>query len=160
MAGEVGAVIVIFDDDPSNRYPYLTTWLGEHQNESDMAFYATDPFGHLVGPGIGRAEYGGFLMTRPPRRMYDVWSDADYEFAESKPERLLMAGLDYSIHKYVVYVAAKPPRSIFRSIASHVGRRILYVPIGQLSSPKLKRLRVVHVLDSYERRDSAREYIW
>ncbi len=26
-----------------DRYTYLTTWLGEHQNESDMAFYSTDP---------------------------------------------------------------------------------------------------------------------
>jgi hypothetical protein len=160
LAGEVGAVIVIFDEDGGNRYPYLTTWLGEHQNESDMAFYATNPFDHLVGPGIGRAEYGGFLMTRPPRRMYDVWEDPDYEFAESKPERLLLAGLDYSVQHYVVYVASKPPRSIFRSIASHLGRKILYVPIGQLSSPKLKRLRVVHVLDSYERRETAKDYIW
>jgi len=160
MAGEVGAVIVIFDPDAEDRYRYCTTWLGEHRNESDMAFYATNPFDHLVGPGIGRAEYGGFLMTRPPRRMYDVWHDPDYEFAESKPERLLMAGLDYSKQRYVVYVAAKPPRSIFRSIASHLGRRILYVPIGQLSSPKLKKLRIVHVLDGYERRNEAAKFIW
>ena len=89
-------MVVIFDEDRDDRYQYLTTWLGEHQNESDMAFYATNPFDHLVGPGIGRAEYGGFLMTRPPRRMYDVWGDPDYDFAEGKHERLLMAGLDYS----------------------------------------------------------------
>ncbi len=75
IAGEVGAAVVIFDEDPGDRYQYLTTWLGEHQNESDMAFYSTHPFDHLVGPGIGRAEYGGFLMTLPPRRMIDVWSD-------------------------------------------------------------------------------------
>ena len=72
----------------------LTTWLGEHQNESDMAFYSTFPFDHLVGPGIGRAEYGGFLMTLPPRSLMDVWTDADYEFAQNKPERLLMAALE------------------------------------------------------------------
>jgi len=160
LAGEVGAVVVIFDQDLEGRYGYLTTWLGEHQNESDMAFYSTFPFEHLVGPGIGRAEYGGFLMTLPPRRLFDVWSDADYEFAESKPERLLMAALDYSVERFVVYVAARPPRSIFRSIASHLNRKILYVPIGQLSPTKLKRLRVVHVLDSYERRAIAKEYIW
>ncbi len=46
----------------------------------------------------------------------------------------------------------KPPRSIFRSIASHLNRKILYVPIGQLSPTKLKKLSVVHVLDSYARR--------
>ena len=160
LAGEVGAVVVIFDEDTEDRYQYLTTWLGEHQNESDMAFYSTFPFDHLVGPGIGRAEYGGLLMTLPPRRLVDVWSDPDYDYAESKSERLLMAALDYSVERFVVYVASKPPRSIFRSIAGHLQRKILYVPIGQLSPTKVKRLRVVHVLDSYSRRAEAKEYIW
>ena len=125
-----------------------------------MAFYSTFPFDNLVGPGIGRAEYGGLLMALPPRRMYDVWQDNDYNFAESKPERLLLAALDYSVEKLVVYVAAKPPRSIFRSIAAHLNRQILYVPIGALSPTKMKRLRVVHVLDSYERREEVKDYIW
>jgi hypothetical protein len=160
IAGDVGSIVVIFDPDREDRYTYLTTWLGEHQNESDMAFYSTNPFEHLVGPGIGRAEYGGFLMSLPPRRMIDVWSDPDYDFAESKPERLLMAGLDYSVQKHVVYVAAHPPRSVFRSIAARFGRNILYIPIGQLSPQKLKRIRVVHVLDSYSRRREAKDYIW
>jgi len=152
--------VVIFDEDHDDRYPYLTTWLGEHQNESDMAFYSTPPFDHLVGPGIGRAEYGGFLMTLPPRRMIDVWSDPDYDFAQNKPERLLLAALDYSMQRYVVYVAAKPPRSVFRSIAAHLNRRIVYIPIGALNPAKMKKIRVVHVLDSYERRNQAKEFIW
>ncbi len=160
MAGEVGAVVVIFDEDREERYTYLTTWLGENQNESDMAFYSTYPFDHIVGPGIGRAEYGGFLMTLPPRRLYDVWSDPDYEQALTKPERLLMAALDYSVERHVVYVAAKPPRSIFRSIAAHLNRNIVYIPMGALSPTKLKRIRVVHVLDGYERRNGAKEYLW
>jgi hypothetical protein len=158
--GEVGSVVVIFDEDRGNRYTYMTTWLGENQNESDMAFYSTFPFDHLVGPGIGRAEYGGFLMSLPPRRMYDVWQDPDYEFAESKPERLLLAALDYSIHRHVVYVAAKPPRSIFRTIAARVGRTIIYSPLGQLSPVSLKRIRCVHVLDGYDKREIAPEYLW
>jgi hypothetical protein len=160
IAGEVGAVVVIFDQDRENRYTYHTTWLGENQNESDMAYYSTQPFERLVGPGIGRAEYGGFLMTLPPRRMIDVWSDADYDAAESKSERLLLAALDYSIHRLVVYVAARPPRSIYRSIAAHLRRSILYLPIGQLSPAKVKRIRVVHVLDSHARREVAKDYIW
>jgi hypothetical protein len=99
-------------------------------------------------------------MTLPPRRMLDVWGDPDYDFAQDKPERLLLAALDYSMQRYVVYVAAKPPRSIFRSIAAHLNRRIVYIPIGQLSPTRLKKIRVVHVLDSYERRNDAREYLW
>jgi hypothetical protein len=158
--GEVGSVIVIFDDDRDGRYNYMTTWLGEHQNESDMAFYSTYPFDHMIGPGIGRAEYGGFLMSLPARRMYDVWADPDYDFAETKAERLLLAGMDYSIQKYVVYVAAKPPRSVFRSVAARFGRTIAYIPIGQLSPVTMKKLRVVHVLDGYDKREIAKEYIW
>lgn len=160
MAGDVGSVVVIFDEDREDRYQYLTTWLGEHQNESDMAFYATFPFDNLVGPGIGRAEYGGFLMTLPPRRMYDVWTDPDYDQAESKPERLLMAALDYSVERHVVYVAQRPPRSIFRTLAGRMGRSIVYIPIGQLNPAKLKKVRVVHVLDNYSRRKDAKDYIW
>ncbi|HLK48199.1 MAG TPA: hypothetical protein VKT49_08695 [Bryobacteraceae bacterium] len=158
--GEVGAVVVIFDEDRAGRYRYMTTWLGEKQNESDMAFYSTFPFDNMVGPGIGRAEYGGFLMSLPPRRMYDVWQDPDYEFAESKPERLLLAALDYSIHRYVVYVAAQPPRSIFKTIAARAGRTIIYIPLGQLSPVALKKIRVVHVLDGYDKREAAKEYLW
>ena len=99
-------------------------------------------------------------MSLPPRRMYDVWQDPDYEFAESKSERLLLAGLDYSIYHYVVYVAQKPPRSIFRNIAARFARTIIYIPIGQLSPVTMKKLRVVHVLDGYDKRESAKDYIW
>jgi len=158
--GEVGSVVVIFDEDRDNRYTYMTTWLGENQNESDMAFYSTFPFDHLVGPGIGRAEYGGFLMSLPPRRMYDVWQDPDYEFAESKPERLLMAAIDYSVQHYVVYVAARPPRSIFKSVAARAGRTLIYIPLGQLSPVALQKIRVVHVLDGYDKRAIAKDYLW
>jgi hypothetical protein len=99
-------------------------------------------------------------MSLPPRRMYDVWHDPDYDFAESKSERLLLAGLDYSIHRLVVYVAAKPPRTIFKTIAGRIGRTIVYIPIGQLSPVTLKKIRVVHVLDGYDKRKAAKEYIW
>ncbi len=160
IQGEVGSIVVIFDEDRDNRYSYMTTWLGENQNESDMAFYSTFPFDNMVGPGMGRAEYGGFLMSLPARRMYDVWEDPDYEFAESKSERLLMAALDYSIQRHIVYVAAKPPRTIFKAMASRLGRTIIYIPIGQLSPVSLKKIRVVHVLDGHDKREIAKDYIW
>ena len=152
--------VVIFDEDRDNRYPWLTTWLGEHSNESDMAFYSTPPFENLVGPGIGRAEYGGFLMTLPPGRLMDVWTDPDYDFAETKPERLLLAALDYSLERHVVYVGPRPPRAIFRQIAARLARQIVYIPLGALSPEKLRRIRVLHVLDSHERRRTASRYIW
>jgi len=160
FSGDFGALVVIFDEDPTDRYRYLTTWLGEHQNESDMAFYSTQPFEHIVGPGIGRAEYGGLLMILPPRRLYDVWTDSDYDTAESKAERLLMAALDYAMERHVIYIARNPPRTKFRQLAARVNRKIVYIPLGQLSPGKLKKIRVVHVLDGYQRRKAAKQYIW
>ncbi len=159
VTGEVGAVVLIFDGDHDDRYPYCLTWLGEHQNESDMAFYATNPFENFVGPGIGRAEYGGLLLSLPSHRMADVWGDWDYAFCETKSEKLLAAALDYSLEKIVVYAADKPPRSIFKSIANRLGRRIVYVPTGQLSPVALKKIRLMHVLDGHDRREVAKDYI-
>jgi|KBSSwiStaDraftv2_1062776.scaffolds.fasta_scaffold27108_3 hypothetical protein len=158
--GEVGSVVVVFDEDREERYPYRMTWLGEHAQESDMAFYATDPTDAVVGPGIMRAEYGGFMLSFPPRRMTDVWSDPDYASALSKAETLLLAALDYSLEKMVVYVAARPPRSFMKTVADRWGRRILYIPIGQLSPVTLKKVRVVHILDGHDKRALARDYVW
>jgi hypothetical protein len=160
ISGEIGAVVVIFDEDKENRYSWCMTWLGEHSQESDMAFYSTNPYEQLVGPGIARAEYGGFLLSYPPRRMTDVWQDPDYWFAESKAEILLLAALDYTLEKFVVHVAAHPPRSIFKTIADRLGRKIIFVPIGQLSPISLKKVRVVHVLDGHDKRGIAKDYIW
>jgi hypothetical protein len=156
----VGAIVVIFDEDKEGRYNWGMTWLGEHSQESDMAFYSTDPADKVVGPGIARAEYGGFLLSYPPLRMVNVWHDPDYWFAENKPETLLLAALDYSLEKYVVYVAARPPRSIFKNNAARLGKKIIYIPIGQLSPVSLKKIRVAHILDGHDKRDIAREYIW
>ena len=158
--GGVGCLVVIFDDRRKEHYPYRMTWLGEHEQESDMAFYATDPAENIVGPGICRCEYGGFLLSYPPRRMMDVWQDPDYQTAASRSEVLLMAALDYSIEKHVVYVAAKPPRSVFKQMAARQERKIIYIPLGSLSPHKLKQLRILHILSGKDKREIAKDYIW
>jgi len=159
--GGVGCLVVIFDEDhKKDRFPYRMTWLGEHDQESDMAFYATDPAENIVGPGICRCEYGGFLLSYPPRRMMDVWHDSDYQMAKSRSEVLLMAALDYSIEKHVVYVATKPPRSIFKQMSARQDRKIVYIPLGSLSPQKLKHLRIMHILSGKDKREIAKEYIW
>jgi hypothetical protein len=161
IKGGVGSLVVIFDEDRGKeRYPYLMTWLGEHEQESDMAFYATPPADNIVGPGICRCEYGGFILSYPPRRMLDIWQDSDYRFARSKSEVLLLAALDYTREKHVVYAAPRPPRSIFRQIAARLEKKIIYIPLGSLSPVKLKKLRVFHVLHGHDKRETARDYIW
>ena len=160
VRGGVGCVVVIFDTDQESRFRYCMTWHGEHEQESDMAFYATDPADNIVGPGICRCEYGGFLLSYPPLRMLDVWTDPEYNWFHSKPERLLMAALDYSLERYVVYVAPRPPRSYLKVCAARMGRHIVYVPMGTLSPIMLKRIRVFHVLFGHDKREIARDYIW
>jgi hypothetical protein len=125
-----------------------------------MAFYATQPGGNIVGPGICRCEYGGMVLSYPPRRMLDVWTDPDYAFARGKHEVLLLAALDYSPEQHVVYVAARPPRSVFKQIAARVNRKIVYLPLGSLSPVRLKQLRVFHVLFGKDKREVARDFIW
>jgi len=159
--GEVGSVVVIFDDElDSQHYPFTLTWLGEHAEESDMAFYATDPREKVIGPGICRAEYGGFALSWPPRRMSDIWTDARYELARSKPERLILAAMDYSMERVVVVVAPHAPTARMREWAGRLDRQLVYLPIGQFAPTRRRRLRVLHVLDGHSRRETARDYIW
>lgn len=164
MQGKVGSVVLIFDEDQPGqsepeRFPWRVTWLGEHEQESDMAFYST-PSGHnLVGPGISRCQYGGFMLTYPPMRVYDIWQDPYFDIARTKPERLLLAAIDYCEESQVAYIAAKPPRSWCHTVASRYRKKIIYLPIGMFSPVFLKKIRTFHVLDSHHVREYASEYI-
>ena len=165
--GGVGSVVVIFDEDTptgdtpyQEKYPWHTTWLGEHAQESDMSFYATPLSANVVGPGISRCEYGGFMMSYPPRRMFNIWGDPDYKECRTKAEVLLMAAIDYAVKPLIVYVAAKAPRGALKSFARRFGKKIVYFPIGQLSPITLNKLRVFHVLDGRDRRTNADQYIF
>ena len=159
--GEAGSVVVIFDRDLGGRsFPYCMTWLGEDEQESDMAFYSTNPADQVVGPGIMRATYGGFMMTYPPRRVLDVWQDREYRFAKEKAEVLLMAGVDYSEEKLVVHLAKDPPAPAMHRYAAAQKKRILHIPIGSMSPVTLKKIRVVHLLAGRDKRDIAKSFVW
>lgn len=160
--GKVGSVVVIFDPDgeeEKEKFPWKVTWLGEHDQESDMAFYST-PAGEVMdGPGISRCQYGGFMLTYPPLRVYDIWKDPFFDTARNKPERLLMAAIDYSTEKHVVYVAATPPSGWCHSMAAKLGKKIIYMPIGTFSPVALKKIRQFHVLEGHYVRKYAKQYI-
>lgn len=160
--GKAGSVVVVFDRDlgGESKYPYRMTWHGEHDQESDMAFYATEPTEQVVGPGIMRATYGGFMMTMPPGRLFDVWGDPDYRQAREKAEVLLMAGIDYSLEKIIVHVGKTAPSDRLRQYAAGRGKRIVHIPIGSLSVAALKKIRVLHILAGHDKRAIARDYIW
>lgn len=164
LKGRVGSVVFIFDTDLPDAegregFPWRVTWLGEHNQESDMAFYSTPAGEVVIGPGISRCQYGGFMLTFPPLRVYDIWKDPLFDIARNKPERLLLAALDYSLERHVVYVASSPPSSLCRSFASGMRKKIIYLPIGMFSRITLKKMRQFHVLDGHPVRQYAHRYI-
>jgi hypothetical protein len=159
--GGTGSVVLIFDQDSAkNDYPWCITWHGEHDQESDMAFYASDRRKKIVGPGIARCEYGGLMLSYPPRRLANVWNDPHYRGAKSKAEVLLFAAIDYCLDKHVLYVGAEAPRSFFFSLAQRFGKKLVYLPIGTLSPTSLERIRVFHVLAGHRYREIAKNFIW
>ncbi|MBA2847707.1 hypothetical protein G4V39_07310 [Thermosulfuriphilus ammonigenes] len=162
LQGKVGSVVVIFDPDEKTpeAFPWRLTWLGEHDQESDMAFYATPAGEVVVGPGISRCHYGGFMLTYPPQRVYpDIWEDPYFDIARDKPERLLLAAIDYSLEKFIVYIARRPPSERAKSFARRLGRQVVYFPLGQFSPSFLKKIRTFHVLDGHHVRLYAHRYI-
>jgi hypothetical protein len=161
VGGNFGSVVVIFDD-PANedRYPFCMTWLGESYQEGDMAFYSTDPLNNVVGPGISRCEYGGFLISYPPLRLMDVWHDPAFDFTLNGSERLLAAAIDYSLEKYILYLATKPPRDFYRALAGRMAKQIVFLPLSTMSPQKVKKLRIFHILSGHDKRTVAPEYIW
>ncbi|MFA5504071.1 MAG: hypothetical protein WC314_04705 [Vulcanimicrobiota bacterium] len=161
VQGGTGSVVVIFDEDQSNsKFPWCITWHGEHDQESDMAFYATDKSRKVIGPGIARCEYGGLMLSYPPRRLANVWNDPYYRAAKTKAEVLLFAAIDYCQDKHIVYVGEKVPRSYFFQLAQRLGKKLVYLPIGTLSPTSLERIRVFHVLAGHRYRELAKNFIW
>ena len=164
VRGQVGSVVFVFHEDLPNpeiqeQFPWKLTWLGEHNQESDMAFYATPAGEEVIAPGISRCEYGGFVLSYPPLRMFDIWRDRYFDLARTKAERLLLAGIDYSQERLIAYIAAKPPRSFCHTFAHSQGRKIIYLPLGQFSPVLLTKIRFFHVLENPELRKGAHLYI-
>jgi hypothetical protein len=160
-AGQVGSCVIIFDEENiyDTKHPSCHTWLGEHDQESDMAFYATSMTADVVGPGISRCKYGGFMLSFPNRRLFDVWSDPDYQNCKTKQELLLTASIDYSRRPVIVYVAHTPPENQIKQYAARQGKRILYLPIATFPQREIEKLKTFHILDSFEKRKIADDYI-
>lgn len=170
-AYDADALVLIFDEDDAGAgardhekgisYPFRMTWLGEHQNESDMAFYSTHPLENVVGPGISRCEYGGLMMIIPPMQLYDVWRIKEYQRIASGPGELLcIAALDYSRRRDVIHVAARPPSDRLRAVARRLGRRLVHLPLGSFDPERIKKLRSFHILNGRRRRSEVKKYLW
>jgi hypothetical protein len=156
---EVGSVVIIFSEDEA-EHDWKAVWWGEHNQESDMALYASQPGNEVVGPGICRCKYGGLMMTYPPRRLHDIWEDPNYSEFDKPADRLLAAAIDYNEKNAVVHLASRPPSPKLVAIANRLGQKVVHIPLTTLNSIVLGRVRRFHVLDGHDRRGQAGDFIW
>lgn len=158
--GDVSAVVFLFDvpADPK-RYVWQTTWHAEHDEESTIGFFATNFMDNIIGPGIGRSEYGGAMFLFPPRYIPDIWSDPRLKFARSLEDRLVAAACMHSPHRHVAFVSPVPIRSSWRLLARRFNRKLIYLPLGRFSGRLVDKLRMVHVLNGKEVRSFAANFI-
>ncbi len=165
IQGKTDTIVVIFDKDNGEieKYPYKLTWWAEHDRESDMAFYATNPGDYVIGPGITHVEVGGLLSIFPAlflRSIFDSYMDYEYKDTKNKAERLLKAAIIYSKERYIAYVANEPPRKYFYSLAGIKNRELIYIPIDNFSKDSIKTIKHIHILAGRDKRKIAHNYIF
>ncbi len=158
--GQLDCVVMLFDSPADPRdYPWRTTWTAEHHDESTLALFASDFRNELVGPGIGRATYGGALFLFPPRPIADIWNDARLNFTTTLEERILAAACLHSHERRIALLSAAPPGAGWRRLARRYGRKFVHVPLGRFGQATIAQLRTVHVLNGRQVRSYAADFI-
>ncbi len=158
--GYLDCAVMLFDAPADPRdYPWRTTWYAEHDEESTLAFFATNFHDEMVGPGICLATYGGALFLYPPMSIPDVWRDPRLDFAETLEERLLAAACLYSRSRQIVLLSALPPGAGWRRLARRFRKQWVHLPLGQFGDSTIQQLRMVHVLNGKEVRSHAARFI-
>jgi hypothetical protein len=158
--GRLDCVVMLFDSPADPRdYPWRTTWFAEHDEESTLAFFATDFRKELVGPGIGMATYGGAMFMFPPIAIPDIWTDRRLDFVETLEERLLAAACMHSRSPHIAILSSLPPGAGWRRLAKRFQRRFVHVPLSQFGESTVQQLRIAHVLNGKQVRSYAAHFI-
>lgn len=145
--GRVDTVVIIFDGNHDEKYTNQAAWYAEHDEESTLTFYATDPFENMIGPGIARCHYGGLSLLFPPRpvpNIFEITNESDFPDLAS---RLTYGALQFSGEKVVAYVAQKKPGAFLKKMASRLKKHIVWIPIASFSNETIRRLRRFHILN-------------
>jgi hypothetical protein len=158
--GRVDTVVILFDEDNDARYPSHTTWYAEHDEESTLTFYATDPLAKLIGPGIAESEYGGLSLLFPPRPVRNVFElPLGGSGFRNLAEQLVYGGLLNSEERSIAYVSARKPGLRMKRMAAGFKKRLVWVPMASFSAETLRRLRKFHILNGKQVRAWAARFI-
>jgi hypothetical protein len=157
--GKIDTVVIVFDATHDDDYPNHTTWYAEHVEESTLTFYATDPFSDLIGPGVARCRYGGISLLFPPRPVPDIFTLTRDMAMPDLAARLTYGALLWSRERVVAYVADRKPGVFIRTVAAHMKKRLVWVPLASFSNETLRKLRKFHILNGKEVRSWATRFI-
>ena len=160
VIGDLDAVVILFDSPADPReYVWRTTWYAEHQNESTLAFFATNYQQEMVGPGIALATYGGCLFLFPPKRIRDIWTDKRLDYVETLEERVLAAACMNASCPNIALVSPGPPGAAWRRLAKRYKKKWVHIPLSRFSDATINQLRQVHVLNGHQVRSYAADFI-
>tara|TARA_B100001964_G_C14248694_1_gene608771 strand:+ start:1388 stop:3220 length:1833 start_codon:yes stop_codon:yes gene_type:complete len=158
--GRVEIVVFLFDVEPNPEvYQWRQTWYAEHNEESTLCFFATNYMSDMVGPGIGRATYGGCMMIYPPRPIPDIWEDRRINTAKTLEEKILEAAFFHSQEKHITVVSPCLPKSSWRRLARKYHKSIIHIPLKRFSNQTIEKIRRFHVLNGKQIRSFASHFI-
>ena len=152
---------MIFDEDlRAEEYPWMMSLSAEHHNESDIAFYASNPAMHPVSKDIIRARYGAMLALKPalPENEKISWEDLDVD-EDLRKDQMLRLALRLSPRPGILYFSAEPPEAYFYEQARALGKELFHLPHSRVSKRQLRRIQRFHLLSRREVRDIADDYI-
>lgn len=154
------AAVMLFDSPADPRdYPWRTSWYAEHQNESTLAFFASDYRQEMIGPGIGMAVYGGAMFLFPPIAVPDIWHDPRLDFTETLEERLLASACMHSQGRQIALLSSLPPGQGWRRLARRFNKTWVHIPLAQFGQSTIQKMRMVHVLNGKDVRSYAAHFI-
>ena len=157
----IGAWILIFDEDLRQaEYPWIMSLSAEHHNESDIAFYASNPALHPVSREIIRAQYGALIALKPPLPEGEKldWDDLDVD-EDLRKEQLLRLAIQRSPLPGIVYFAKEKPDPYYVKLAASKKKEVYHLPLSRVSQRHLKRIQRFHLLSRRETRRIADDYI-
>lgn len=163
IKGNIGHMVVIFDDMHDEDYTWNIVWYSEAHDDSDLILYSTEPGITLVGPGISKCYFGGYASLMPPQQPHDIWQEYEElkksSLVSNYADLLLYTAIIYSVDKYLGFISPTPPSDMLKEFAKKQNIEIVYVPLTTFSSETLRKLRHFHVLGNKRLRKIANDYI-
>ncbi|MHA1730061.1 MAG: hypothetical protein ACTSWY_15240 [Promethearchaeota archaeon] len=178
IIGAITTVVMIFDDERltpyhqpnsenwNEKYRHNISFFAEHDKESDLTFFSTEPGQNLIGPGISIIKLGGLLSEFPPPSFNGGFFDAfrrDFNIiftkCHLKSERILLSAIYQGAGRYILYIDDKRPKKFLYNIARAEQKEIIFISRSSLSLSTMNRLKYMHILAGKFRRKSAGKYI-